>query len=74
MAKMSLINRDLKRRSTVEKYAAKRAELIAIVNNSKLSDEERFAARLKIQQLPRRLQIKPVLLLKQEMLQKKQEI
>ena len=53
MAKMSLINRDLKRRSTVEKYAAKRAELIAIVNNSKLTDEERFAARLKIQQLPR---------------------
>ncbi|TCV83760.1 30S ribosomal protein S14 [Sulfurirhabdus autotrophica] len=53
MAKMSLINRDLKRRNTVEKYAAKRAELIAIVNNSKLTDEERFAARLKIQQLPR---------------------
>ena len=53
MAKMSLINRDLKRRNTVEKYAAKRAELNAIVNNSKLSDEERFAARLKIQQLPR---------------------
>lgn len=53
MAKTSLINRDLKRRETVKKYAAKRADLVATINNMKLSDEERFAARLKLQQLPR---------------------
>ncbi len=53
MAKTSLINRDLKRRETVKKYAARRAELMSTINNVKLSDEERFAARLKLQQLPR---------------------
>ncbi len=53
MAKLSLINRDLKRRETVKKYAAKRAELVAVINNVKLSDEDRYAARLKMQQLPR---------------------
>ncbi|MGD9786653.1 MAG: 30S ribosomal protein S14 [Sulfuricellaceae bacterium] len=53
MAKTSLINRELKRRATVKKYAAKRAELKAIMNNVKLSDEERMAARIKFQSLPR---------------------
>lgn len=53
MAKLSLINRDKKRRDTVKKYAAKRTELMAQINNSKLSDEERHAARVKLQQLPR---------------------
>lgn len=53
MAKLSLINRDLKRRETVKKYAAKRAEIVAVINNVKLADEERYAARLKLQQLPR---------------------
>ena len=36
MAKTALINRDQKRRKTVKKFAAKRAELMAIVNNQKL--------------------------------------
>ncbi len=53
MAKLSLINRELKRRATAKKYAAKRAELKAIIDNAKLSDEERMAARLKLQGLPR---------------------
>lgn len=53
MAKTSVINRDLKRRETVKKYAAKRAELLAAINNVKLSDEDRYAARQKFQQLPR---------------------
>ena len=53
MAKLSVINRDLKRRDTVKKYAAKRAELLAIVGNIKLSEEERYAARQKLQALPR---------------------
>jgi small subunit ribosomal protein S14 len=53
MAKLALINREEKRAKTVAKYAAKRAELFAVINNVSLSDEERMAARLKLQQLPR---------------------
>ncbi|HCI52956.1 MAG TPA: 30S ribosomal protein S14 [Gallionella sp.] len=53
MAKMSLINRDLKRREIVEKFAAKRAELKATISNMSASDEDRAAARLKLQALPR---------------------
>lgn len=53
MAKISVINRDLKRRETVEKFAVKRAELKAIINNVRLSDDERSDARLKLQALPR---------------------
>jgi small subunit ribosomal protein S14 len=53
MAKLSLINRDQKRRALVKKYASKREELISIINNTKASDEVRYAARLKLQQLPR---------------------
>jgi len=53
MAKLSLINRDQKRRALVKKYAKKREALVAIVNNAKASDEERFAARRDLQLLPR---------------------
>ena len=53
MAKLSLINRDQKRRALVKKYARKREELVSIINNMKASDEVRYAARLKLQQLPR---------------------
>jgi len=53
MAKLSLINRDQKRRALVKKYAKKREALEAIINDAKASDETRFAARLKLQQLPR---------------------
>jgi len=53
MAKLALINREQKRRKTVKKFAAKRAELMAVVNNQKLSPEERYEARLKLQKLPR---------------------
>jgi small subunit ribosomal protein S14 len=53
MAKLSLINRDEKRRGLVKKYAKKRAMLVAIMNNTKMSDEDRMAARLKVQALPR---------------------
>ena len=53
MAKMAVINREQKRRDTVKKFAAKRAELQAAISNMKLSDEERAAARLKLQALPR---------------------
>ena len=53
MAKLALINRNEKRRKEVKKYAAKRAELFAIANNSKLAQEDRYEARLKLQKLPR---------------------
>jgi small subunit ribosomal protein S14 len=53
MAKLSLINRDQKRRALVKKYAKKRETLEGILNNTKASDEVRYAARLKLQQLPR---------------------
>ncbi|MDB1144857.1 MAG: 30S ribosomal protein S14 [Alcaligenaceae bacterium] len=53
MAKLSLINRDVKRAKLVAKYANKRAELNAIIHDASKSDEERYAARLKLQQLPR---------------------
>ena len=53
MAKLSLINRDEKRRALVKKFAKRREALTAIVNNTKMSDEDRFAARQKLQQLPR---------------------
>jgi len=53
MAKLALINRQYKREKLVAKYAKKREALIAIIENSRISDEDRFAARLKLQQLPR---------------------
>lgn len=53
MAKLSLKNREAKRAKLVAKYAAKRAELMATIDNAKLSDEERMQARFKLQQLPR---------------------
>jgi small subunit ribosomal protein S14 len=53
MAKLSIMNREQKRRDTVKKFAAKRAQLEAIATNMTLSEEERFAARQKIQALPR---------------------
>ncbi len=53
MAKTCLIEREQKRRDTVKKYATKRAELTAIINDSKVSSEDRRAAQLKLQSLPR---------------------
>jgi small subunit ribosomal protein S14 len=53
MAKLALINRQYKREKLVAKYSKKRATLESIVDNQKMSDEDRFAARLKLQALPR---------------------
>jgi len=53
MAKLSLINREKRRRETVKKFAARRAEIRAVIENPKLSDEERDLARAKLQKLPR---------------------
>ena len=53
MAKTALIERELKRDKLVAKYAKKHAELKAIANDVKRSDEERAAARLGLQKIPR---------------------
>jgi small subunit ribosomal protein S14 len=53
MAKLALVNREQKRRDTVAKFADKRKALFAVINDLNASAEERFAARLKLQQLPR---------------------
>jgi len=53
MAKTAVINREQKRRDTVKKFAARRAELMAMVSNQRLSPEERYEARLRLQKLPR---------------------
>ncbi len=53
MAKLAVINRDKKRRDTVKKFKAKRAALLETINNQKASDEDREAARTKLQLLPR---------------------
>ncbi|MCS6786517.1 MAG: 30S ribosomal protein S14 [Thiobacillaceae bacterium] len=53
MAKLALINREEKRRRLVQKYADKRAQLKAIIADPTRSDEERAAAREKLQSLPR---------------------
>jgi small subunit ribosomal protein S14 len=49
MAKLAVINRGEKRRKMVEKYAKKRAELVAVDCHDQSSvEEERFEARLKV--------------------------
>ena len=53
MAKTAVVNRELKRRKAVKKYAAKRKALLEIADDPKQAQEERYAARMKLQQLPR---------------------
>jgi small subunit ribosomal protein S14 len=53
MAKTSSIERNKKRERLAKKYAARRAKLRAAALNEDLPLEERFAARLKLAQLPR---------------------
>lgn len=53
MAKKSMVLRDVKRKALVAKYGKKREELKAKVVNLKLSDEERAAAQIELQKLPR---------------------
>ena len=53
MAKKSAIEKNKKRRRLAARYAAKRTELKALSKDPDISPEERFAARLKLAQLPR---------------------
>ena len=53
MSKTSLIQREQKREKLVAKHAKKYAELKAVIDDAKRSDDERYAARLELQRLPR---------------------
>ncbi|OUR77423.1 30S ribosomal protein S14 [Alphaproteobacteria bacterium 46_93_T64] len=53
MAKKSAVERNLKRVRLAEKFAGKRAELKVIINDENMPQEDRFAARLKLAELPR---------------------
>ena len=53
MARLALIESEAKRTRLVAKYAPKRKALHAIINDSSKTDEEKYEARLALQQLPR---------------------
>lgn len=53
MAKMSHVQRELKRKKTVAKFAVKRNALIDVIKNVSTSDDDRFDAIEKLQKLPR---------------------
>ena len=53
MAKLAVKLREQKRRKTVEKFKARRAALFEVLHNVKASDEDKEAARAKLQKLPR---------------------
>ena len=53
MAKTCMVNREIKRARLVKKYAAKRAELKALIKNTSLSEDERKIAREKLNKMPR---------------------
>lgn len=53
MAKVSMVQREIKRERIVAKFAEKRAALKAIIKNTELSEEERWDAQVQLQKLPR---------------------
>jgi small subunit ribosomal protein S14 len=53
MAKISAIEKNKARKKLVKRFASRRAALKAMAKDESLSDQERFAARLKLAKLPR---------------------
>lgn len=53
MAKSCMVNREIKRIRLVKKYAAKRIELKAMIKDTSLSEDDRAAAREKLNKMPR---------------------
>ena len=53
MAKTSAVEKNKRRRRLVKKHAARRERLKAIASDKSLPPEERFAARLKLAEMPR---------------------
>tara|TARA_A100001011_G_scaffold376670_1_gene439501 strand:+ start:176 stop:481 length:306 start_codon:yes stop_codon:yes gene_type:complete len=52
MAKVSMINREMKRQKLVERFSKRRASLKEIVRNKELPMEERFKAQISLAKLP----------------------
>ena len=53
MAKKSAIEKNKRRMGLAKKFAVKRTHLKSVAADESLSDQERFAARLKLAELPR---------------------
>jgi small subunit ribosomal protein S14 len=53
MAKTSSVEKNNRRRRLVKQFANKRAKLKAIIQNKEITMEERFAAQLKLAEMPR---------------------
>ncbi len=53
MAKKSMIAREAKRAETVKKFAAKRAELKALIVSPSSTEEQVWEAQIKLQKMPR---------------------
>ncbi len=53
MAKVAMIEKNLRREKLVKKHANRRAKLKAIARDTSLPMEERFKAQLKLAELPR---------------------
>jgi small subunit ribosomal protein S14 len=53
MAKLAVINREAKRRATVKKFAEKRKQLLAMLQDPKATDDAKDQARARLQALPR---------------------
>jgi len=53
MAKLSVVLREKKRRQTVARFKVRRQALLDVIRNAKAADEDRDAARAKLQKLPR---------------------
>ncbi|HEX5613050.1 MAG TPA: 30S ribosomal protein S14 [Burkholderiales bacterium] len=53
MAKLALKLREKKRRKTVEKFKVRRQELLEMLQNPRVSDDAKDAARARLQKLPR---------------------
>ena len=53
MAKLSSIQKNIRRQNMVKQYLQRRQKLNTIVHNRALSDEQRYQATLKLGELPR---------------------
>ena len=53
MSKLALKLREQKRRKTVEKFKARRQELLEVIYDTRASEEAKEAARVRLQKLPR---------------------
>jgi small subunit ribosomal protein S14 len=53
MARLAVVLRELKRRKTVQRFKAKRAQLLEVLRDPRATEEAKREAREKLQRLPR---------------------